>query len=327
MRVEWKTGRRNQIRVRPGLGARHFSWSALAAILFFFATVATRMPIAPLRAADPKRGPAFDGTSRKRKADRKGAPGLQFLATTHTDEANHARDRHGNSRLHGLPRRKCHRFASRRVRRPVRPSTIKPKKRQSASASRAIPQLANRSSNPERAFTQWLKESPEYVRFVNPGDLRIAGRDGAVARGCPHLGSPQRFNQHDDDRRFCCGGAALYNKRRIPPQGHAIRRKLRARRAAPQTVRNDSAGRLWKKFARKAFLGGGSTPLERWEISQPGNVLRVFERGRRTEGRSGRAKYVLMMQANLTTSSARVDSVRSFAPIPCFLGFAEDAPA
>ncbi len=27
---------------------------------------------------------------------------------------------------------------------------------------------------PERVFTDWLKESYEYIKFVNPGDLRVA---------------------------------------------------------------------------------------------------------------------------------------------------------
>jgi hypothetical protein len=32
----------------------------------------------------------------------------------------------------------------------------------------------SRSNLPERAYTKWLKESAEYVKFVNPGDLRVA---------------------------------------------------------------------------------------------------------------------------------------------------------
>ena len=31
----------------------------------------------------------------------------------------------------------------------------------------------DRSALPERTFTKWLKESYEYVKFVNPGDLRV----------------------------------------------------------------------------------------------------------------------------------------------------------
>jgi hypothetical protein len=32
----------------------------------------------------------------------------------------------------------------------------------------------NRTTVPERAYSAWLKESAGYVKFVNPGDLRVA---------------------------------------------------------------------------------------------------------------------------------------------------------
>ena len=34
--------------------------------------------------------------------------------------------------------------------------------------------LKNRAAVPERVFTAWLNESYEYIKFVNPGDLRVA---------------------------------------------------------------------------------------------------------------------------------------------------------
>src|SRR5258707_10811262 len=36
------------------------------------------------------------------------------------------------------------------------------------------PSFKNRSAFPERAYTKWLRESAEYVKFVNPGDLPVA---------------------------------------------------------------------------------------------------------------------------------------------------------
>src|SRR5882757_4544221 len=36
------------------------------------------------------------------------------------------------------------------------------------------PVFRNRGVAPQNAFTMWLKESAEYVKFVNPGDLRVA---------------------------------------------------------------------------------------------------------------------------------------------------------
>jgi len=45
------------------------------------------------------------------------------------------------------------------------------------------PAFKNRSSIPERAYTKWLKEPAEYIKFVNPGDLRVAPETCGAA-GC-----------------------------------------------------------------------------------------------------------------------------------------------
>ena len=37
------------------------------------------------------------------------------------------------------------------------------------------------SANPVRPYADWLKESKEYIQFVNPGDLRVADRDLRIA--------------------------------------------------------------------------------------------------------------------------------------------------
>src|SRR5882724_10165984 len=45
-------------------------------------------------------------------------------------------------------------------------------KRQAHPESRRLD--ANQSANPVRVYTDWLREDWNYVRFVNPGDLRVA---------------------------------------------------------------------------------------------------------------------------------------------------------
>jgi len=39
------------------------------------------------------------------------------------------------------------------------------------------------SANPVRPYIDWMKESKEYIRFVNPGDLRVAEETCGTA-GC-----------------------------------------------------------------------------------------------------------------------------------------------
>jgi hypothetical protein len=41
----------------------------------------------------------------------------------------------------------------------------------------------DRSALPERTYTKWLKESPQFIKFVNPGDLRVAP-ETCGAEGC-----------------------------------------------------------------------------------------------------------------------------------------------
>ena len=45
------------------------------------------------------------------------------------------------------------------------------------------PETARSSANSERAYTNWLRENWDYVRFVNPGDLRVAERTCGTS-GC-----------------------------------------------------------------------------------------------------------------------------------------------
>ncbi len=47
----------------------------------------------------------------------------------------------------------------------------------------SIPELWRSSANPVRPYTEWLKETKEYIQFVNPGDLRVAPQTCGSA-GC-----------------------------------------------------------------------------------------------------------------------------------------------
>ena len=58
-----------------------------------------------------------------------------------------------------------------------------------ASAAAQCPSMWKSSANPVRPFADWLKESKEYIQFVNPGDLRVAERNlrqvqAATSRKC-----------------------------------------------------------------------------------------------------------------------------------------------
>src|SRR5260370_8559728 len=79
-------------------------------------------------------------------------------------------------------------------------------------------------------------------------------------------------------------GADLYNNGGYPHKETRFGESY-ARDGAPQTVRRIPPPTP-EETRRKGVLPE-ITPLERWEISQPGNILRVFERGGGPKGEVG----------------------------------------
>src|SRR5580704_14889315 len=74
--------------------------------------------------------------------------------------------------------------------------------------------LAGRSGNPQRLYTKWLRESYEYVRFVNPGDLRVAAETCGTA-GC-HAAEVLKVKTSMMTHGAMLWGAALYNNGSFP---------------------------------------------------------------------------------------------------------------
>ena len=85
----------------------------------------------------------------------------------------------------------------------------------------------NRSAIPERAFTKWLTESYEYIKFVNPGDLRVAPETCGAA-GC-HASETRAVSTSMMTHSGMLWGAALYNNGGLPREKYPFRRKLRPR--------------------------------------------------------------------------------------------------
>ncbi len=77
-----------------------------------------------------------------------------------------------------------------------------------------IPENAWNSANPVRAYTKWLKEDPDYIKFVNPGDLRVA-EETCGRSGC-HAAEVQRVRTSMMTHGAMLWGAALYNNGAFP---------------------------------------------------------------------------------------------------------------
>src|SRR5438093_1451566 len=141
-----------------------------------------------------------------------------------------------------------------------------------------VHELWKTSANPERSFATLNQESAEFIRFVNPGDLRAA-RQGCGQTGC-HATEVALVQKSMMATGPMLWAAALYNNgtfpRKLPRFGESYDEDGRPRRLytipAPTPEETLRKGIL-------PFLD----PLPRFEVGQPSNVLRVFERGQQRQ--------------------------------------------
>lgn len=140
----------------------------------------------------------------------------------------------------------------------------------------------DRANLPERSSTLWLKESPEYIKFVNPGDLRVAAETCGAA-GC-HATEVRAVSTSMMTHVGLLWGAALYNNGGFPYKNARFGESYN-REGEPQSVK--TVPKPTPDETRSKGILPELDPLDRWETSQPGNVLRVFERGGRRKAEIG----------------------------------------
>jgi hypothetical protein len=144
------------------------------------------------------------------------------------------------------------------------------------------PSFKNRSALPERSYTKWLAESAEYIKFVNPGDLRVAP-EACGASGC-HAAETRAVSTSMMTHAGMLWGAALYNNGGYPTKNTRFGESY-DRGGKPQSIKT-SPGPTPEETRSKGVIPE-LDPLFRWETSEPGNVLRVFERGGRKRAEIG----------------------------------------
>ena len=128
------------------------------------------------------------------------------------------------------------------------------------------------SSNPERAYTDWLRESAEYIQFINPGDLRVVDRTCGTCHAAEVMNVRTSMMTHG----AMLWGAALYNNGSVPFKNPRYGESYAAD-GTPQRLQTFPPPT--PEETRTKGVLPYLDPLPRWEVMQPGNVLRVFERG------------------------------------------------
>ena len=129
-------------------------------------------------------------------------------------------------------------------------------------------------ANPERSNTLLARESWEFVRFVNPGDIRVAETTCAGSR-C-HEDQTKTVSRSMMAHGAMLWGAALYNNGSFPLKDPRFGESYSENGAAQRLIQRPQPS---DEDRRTRGLLDYLDPIPRWEISQPGNVLRVFERG------------------------------------------------
>jgi hypothetical protein len=128
------------------------------------------------------------------------------------------------------------------------------------------------SANPPRTYTALLEESPEFVRFVNPGDLRVAKE---TCGGC-HMEQTAAVPRSTMTTSAIFWAAVSYANG-LTGQKRAFLGESYNRDGKPQILLP-----AWPPTSNQITRGAlpQLVPLPRWEFFQPGGeYFRAFERG------------------------------------------------
>ncbi|HEY0376373.1 MAG TPA: hypothetical protein VGC87_05385, partial [Pyrinomonadaceae bacterium] len=129
------------------------------------------------------------------------------------------------------------------------------------------------TANPERTNTLLARESREFVRFINPGDLRVVEMTCGACHGPENYAVANSMMRHG----AMLWGAALYNNGGFPLKDTRFGESYSDETGAPERLIQQ--GEIKPELMTLRGILPYLDPLPRWEISQPGNILRVFERG------------------------------------------------
>ncbi|RZV35508.1 MAG: hypothetical protein EX262_02025 [Sphingomonadaceae bacterium] len=133
------------------------------------------------------------------------------------------------------------------------------------------------SANPERSYALLNREAPEFVRFVNPSDYRVARE----ACGSCHIEIIEAGERSIMATGAMLWGGAAYNNGILPYKNYALGEAY-TREGEPAKLLSpgDPPGQISEAQKARGALAE-LYPLPTWQVIPPGDVFRVFERGGR----------------------------------------------
>lgn len=129
------------------------------------------------------------------------------------------------------------------------------------------------SANPKRSYTLLNKESPEFIRFVNPSDYRVA----STACGACHQGIIDANVRSLMATGAMLWGGASYNNGILPFKNYILGEGYTAD-GKPAQITGSTVS---EQEALQYGILPALYPLPAWESVKPGDIFRVFERGGR----------------------------------------------
>ncbi len=129
------------------------------------------------------------------------------------------------------------------------------------------------SANPAQSYTLLNREAREFIRFVNPGDYRVA-RESC---GACHLATIQAAERSLMATSAMLWGGASYNNGILPFKRYLLGEAYTDKGEPASLVNPIKLTDLMKDKGILAQL----YPLPAWETIPPGDIFRVFERGGR----------------------------------------------
>jgi len=156
------------------------------------------------------------------------------------------------------------------------------------------------SANPRQSYTLLNKEAPEYIRFVNPSDYRVA-RESC---GACHIEVIEAAERSIMASGAMLWGGAAYNNGIIPFKNYAFGEAY-TRTGEPAKIVSPGEPEPGTVTPEQRARGALPVlyPLPTWQVVPPGDIFRVFERG----GRNISTQFAEIGLPNLTGSIQRLD--------------------
>ncbi|MBL8773730.1 MAG: hypothetical protein JNK30_20260 [Phenylobacterium sp.] len=133
------------------------------------------------------------------------------------------------------------------------------------------------SANPKASYTLLNKESPEFVRFVNPSDYRVA----RLACGACHMEIIERAERSLMSTGAMLWGGGSYNNGILPFKNYVLGEAYTTHGEPARLVSpGNPPGKVTPEQAKRGALPT-LYPLPTWHVVPPGDIFRVFERGGR----------------------------------------------